>query len=302
MGHFFRACILADMLAQVGRRVKFYINEHAPAINRLRARGAQFEIVPLFDSSFNWESAALERDRISLWIYDRHRTDAQSTARIKARKIPLVTFDDRGPGAADADLHVAALSFDPDEELAGRRVLRGVDYLVLSPDIARYRRLRVGGEKCLVTLGGTDTYGVTPKVVCALARAGRVATVVVGPGFEHGAALAAVTTPDFTIKRDVPSLYEEFAHHDFAVTGGGVTPFEANASGLPCIVVANEQFEVPVGRALAAFGGAVFAGHHSSLNEEVFTRPLPVEAMSKAALDRFTTTGVKRVVEAIQSL
>ena len=41
-------------------------------------------------------------------------------------------------------------------------------------------------------------------------------------------------------------MAEEMSRHDLAVTGGGMTPFEANAAGLPCIVVANETFEIQV--------------------------------------------------------
>jgi spore coat polysaccharide biosynthesis predicted glycosyltransferase SpsG len=213
-----------------------------------------------------------------------------------------VTFDDRGDGARDADLHIAALAFDPNETLAGHKILRGIDYLLLNPEIASHRRVRTSAGKYIVTLGGADTYGVTPKVVRLLARLGRPATVVVGPAFAHDAELAAAAAPGFDIVRNVPSLIEELARHDVAVTAGGITPLEANASGLPCIIVANEDFEVATGRALEEMGGAIFAGHHRALDETAFTRTLDVETMSRAALDHITLDGTRRVVEAVLSL
>jgi spore coat polysaccharide biosynthesis predicted glycosyltransferase SpsG len=302
MGHLFRSCVLGRAFIDAGQAVKFYVNDHPPTVEVLRQRGFSFEIVPLSAPSLDWETAIVDRDGITLWINDRHQTDRQSTGRVKAKGVVLVTLDDRGSGAADADLHVAALALDPQEMLGGRKVLRGLDYLLLDPAIARHRRSRSSAERYVMTLGGADTHGVTPKLVRLLIRLGRCATVILGPAFQHEGELAAAATPGFEIKRNVPSLIEEFSRHDVAVTGGGMTPFEANASGLPCIVVANEDFEVPVGRALAKLGGAVFAGHHSDLDESAFARDLPVEVMSKAALDGIKLDGARRVVEAVLAL
>lgn len=302
MGHLFRSCALARALAQAGRQVRFYVNDHGAAVAELRRQDLAFDVVPLCDPAVDWETEAIARDGIRLWIYDKHRTDRRSTARVKAQGVPIVTLDDRGEGAADADLHIAALVFDSDEPLAGKRVLRGVDYLLLNSDIAPHRRVRSSAGKYIVTLGGADTYGVTPRVVRLLARLGRPATVVVGPAFAHHDELAAAAGAGFEIKRNVPSLIEELARHDVAVTGGGITPLEANASGLPCIVVANEDFEVLTGRFLERMGGAVFAGHHGSLDESVFSRNLDVERMSRSALAHITLDGTRRVVDAILSL
>jgi spore coat polysaccharide biosynthesis predicted glycosyltransferase SpsG len=302
MGHVFRSCVLADAFLAVGHAVKFYINDHPPALDLLKGRGISFDIVPLEDASQDWESAAVARDGIDVWICDRHLTDIRSTTRMKAANVPLVTFDDRGSGAAAADLHIAALAFDLDEALAGKRVLRGVPYLILGPQIAAYRRPRTTAGRMIVSLGGADTYGVTTKIMRLLSDAGRTATVIIGPAFKHLDDLARATTPAFTIKRNVPSLLEEFAAHDVAVTGGGMTPFEANATGLPCIVVANEDFEVPVGRELQRLGGALFAGHHEQLDESLFTQKLPVQRMSEAALQHIPIDGTRRVMDAVLSL
>jgi spore coat polysaccharide biosynthesis predicted glycosyltransferase SpsG len=302
MGHFFRSCVLADAFAAAGHPFKFYVNDHFAAVEVLRRQGISFEVVPLDDSEQDWESAAIIRDGIDIWIYDRHRTDIRSATRIKSMGIPLATFDDRGSGAAAADLHIAALAFEPSEILAGKRIVRGLEYLILDPKILSYRRVRTSAEKLIVTLGGADTYGVTTKVMRLLSNAGRKATIIVGPAFAHEEDLARAATADFTIKRGVPSLMEEFARHDVAVTGGGMTPFEANASGLPCIVIANEDFEIPVGRELEKLGGAVFAGHHSKLDESLFELNLPVEIMSTAALKGIPIDGTRRVVEAVLSI
>ena len=300
MGHLFRALNLADGLRERGFQPIFLLNAHAPAQELLAKHGYAHEVVPLDDRS-GWEGDVIERRGVRLWINDRLNTDAYHARQVKALGLPLVTFDDRGEGAALSDLNVAALIFDAIGKLQGQRILQGPDYLILDPKIARFQRLRKQVDSLLVTLGGSDTYGVTVGVVQHLAATGRRATVIVGPAFAHLAALEQALTPAFELKCGVPSLIAEFSRHDLAITGGGVTPFEAAASGLPCVVIANEHFEVPVGQALADLGVAAFAGHHERLDWRVLSAALPIESMSRTGLERVGLQGRQRVLDAIAS-
>ena len=293
MGHFYRALNLADGLAKAGLPYKFYLNDHAPSQKILIERGVPHRVVNLDDFTGNWEAAQIQQDGITLWVNDRLNTDARHAEKIKASVVPLVTFDDRGTGAAFADLHIAALAFDAEERLAGAKLLRGASYLILNQQISDYVRHRVKRASILVTLGGSDTYGVTIKVVKLLKDMNLTATIVVGPSFIHMDKLDEVLTDDFTLKRGVPSMIEEFSHHDLAITGGGITPFEANASGLPCVVIANEQFEIPVGIALQKLGGSLFVGHHESLLLPLFGENLPLEEMSRDGLRNIDLQGTR---------
>ena len=302
MGHVFRARNLAEVMRCAGQRCKVILNDHEPAVRLLENAGIEYVTVDLTDLESDWERRVIEEGRIQVWVNDRLDTDKRHAEKVKRCRIPLATFDDRGHGASLADLNIAALAFDADEPLAGKRVLRGVDYLVLNPEIVRYRRVRQRVRHLLVTLGGSDTYGVTVKVVRSLRAAGREVTVIVGPGFRHDAELAEVLGPGFEVKRGVPSLIAEFEHCDLAITGGGITPFEANASGLPCIVIANEVFEVPVAKEMVSLGGSVFAGSHNEMDESIFIQDLPLEAMSRAGIDNIGTRGTERVVNELMSL
>jgi len=165
MGHFYRALNLADGLAKAGLPYTFYLNDHAPSLKILVERGASHRVVDLEDFTSNWEASLIQQDSITLWMNDRLDTDVRHAAKVKATGIPLVTFEDRGTGAAMTDLHIAALAFDAQERFAGSRLLRGLDCLILNPQISGYTRLRKGLSSILVTMGGSDTYGVTIKVV-----------------------------------------------------------------------------------------------------------------------------------------
>lgn len=302
MGHLYRALALCETLLEREIPFRVFINRNEASQAILEQRGIPFDLVELDPAKSGWQSRAISRYGIHLWIDDRLNTDVRHSTLVKDRGIPLVTFDDRGDGAAMAELNIVALSFDAAESLPGRKVLRGPGYLILNREIAEYRHARTGMGSIVVTLGGSDTYGATVKVVQILKSAGLGATVIVGPAFKHMTELSQVLDDHFVLKRNVPSLMEEFSHHALAITGGGITPFEANAAGLPCIIIANEDFEIPVGEGLARLGGAIFAGHHSRIDTRKLTTPLPIPVMSQAAMRALDLQGVGRVLNEIEGV
>ncbi len=305
MGHLFRAVNLARHFRTLGVDCMILLDEHAPSARLLREECVAFEIVPLNDLQRDWESEAIKRFGITTWINDRLDTAIEHASKVVRRGVRLITFDDHGSGAKLADLHFAALAFSEAEQLRGKKVLRGIAYIVLSPDIDRLKKPRVRSDRILVTLGGTDTYGVTIKVIELLAQLGRQATVVLGPGFQHHTEIQNVVQPDFIVKQDILSLVEELSHYDLAITGGGITPFEANASGLPCLTVSSERFEVEPCRFLAELGTSLYLGHRNEIDVTTLgnaLREADVAAMSAMGLAKIDTGGVKRIMAEIAKL
>jgi spore coat polysaccharide biosynthesis predicted glycosyltransferase SpsG len=295
MGHLFRGLHIIQYLKTIRKPAMVFINENPQAIDILQKYKILFEIVNLEDVQSDWETEEIRRYGIELWINDRLDTVYQHAVQVKKNGIGLITFDDRGTGAQLADLNVAALVFENRHLLRGRKILSGAEYLVLNDEIDTYKKLRKVPRKILVTLGGSDTYGVTVKVVDTLKAMGRPATIIVGPSFQHHVALNAALTSDYTVKSDVPSLIAEFAEYDLAITGGGITPFEANASGLPCIVIANELHEIEIGKYLESLGCSIFGGYYQNMDMTVFEKISNLEQMSAVGLKKITTAGVKNI-------
>jgi spore coat polysaccharide biosynthesis predicted glycosyltransferase SpsG len=298
----FRAVALADALEANGARVHIYANDDEATGRALRQRGRPWTAVPLHQSATSWEAERIRLDRIRVWVNDRLETSADHARKVLEAGARLATFDDSGSGAALAELHVSAIPLPGLNQPAGRRVLRGLQYLVMDPAIGRLRRQRHELGSIVVSMGGSDTYGLTVKVVQALRARDLRATVVVGPGFAHEAGLSEVLDSHYTVKRSVLSLPEEFALHDLAITAGGITPFEANAAGLPCIIVAAEPWEERNGRVLASLGGSVYAGPRGSADFSVLDSPLPVDRMSHAALAAVPADGAARVASELLAL
>lgn len=304
LGHLFRMLNLSERLTRRLLPHLFVINDEPVAKQLLAERGKAYRVADLSDLDSGWELELIRSHAVRLWVNDRLATDLRHAERVRKAGAKLVSFDDLGSGSAAADLHIAALPCLAASPLAGARVVTGLDYLVLNPELASCRReRRAGGDlSLLVTLGGSDTYGVTVKVVELLARRGTRCTVVAGPSFAHHEALRRAAGPQATVKKGVASLAREFLDHDLAVTAGGITPFEANASGLPCIVVATEAHEVPNGRFLDRLGSSLYAGEYRELSGEWFDLDLDLNAMSRRGLAAFCADGAANVCRLLEGL
>jgi len=304
MGHLFRMINLYGALRQSrADAILVLLGEHPPASEWLERLHIPFEVVAdQAGGQSGWEAELAMRYKSKVWVNDRLQTDADHAIRIKQLGLRLATFDDLGSGAALADIHVAALAGVRGENPQGAKVLTGLKYLILTPEIARYRRQRTECNSWVVSLGGSDTHGVTVKVAQWLSARQQPATLILGPGFEHEEALEKVIGVGFSVKRSVPSLAAELAAHDLAITGGGLTAFEAAATGLPTVTVANEKWEMAHCRHLQTLGCSVFAGPHENINLSVLERPLDIAKMSMAALHAVDTDGVKRVCGEMMSL
>lgn len=302
MGHLFRTINLIDVLNVNNAQYIVIINNNKIACEILKSKAIPYETVDLADYESDWETDLIQRYVIDVWINDRLDTDIRHARNIKKNGVRLVTFDDKGSGVELADIHVAAFAFAKEGQPKGRTVLAGLDYLILNKDITKYKRVRKKVGNIIVSLGGSDTYGVTLKVVDILKGLNKKATVHIGPSFRHRKELEAMIDKDFHIMSNVPSLIEEFYRYDLAITGGGMTPFEANASGLPCIIIANEIFEIENGKFLDELGSSVFAGYHENINVGSFNMDLDIEKMSMTGINSISLNGAENVYRMIQSL
>ncbi len=302
LGHLYKTLNFVEYLAERGERSIVMVNDDQRAIDMLKQRSIKHVAVNLDDMRTNWETTLISNHGITVWINDRLDTDQVHARNVKNNNVTLVTFDDRGSGAALADLHFAPMVFSGQEKLQGKRVFTGAPYLILSKEIDTCKRWRQGLNSILVTLGGSDTYGVTIQVVNFLKTMNRGATVVIGPAFQHHEQLKKAINGNFCVKQSVPSLIQEFTHHDLAITGGGITPFEANASGLPCLIIANERHEIEIGHYLAGVGSSVFVGYYRDITARNFDMNLDIERMSSIGIAAIVTSGTANIFREIEAL
>ena len=302
LGHLYKTINFIEHLKTLAEQYVVMVNDNPQTAMILDKHSIPHITVNLKDLQSDWETVVINDFGIHVWINDRLDTDARHAVHIKNNGIGLVTFDDRGTGAALSDLHFAPLAFSGQIKLQGKRVLTGTGYLVLNQEIESCKRQRDHLDSILISLGGSDTYGVTVQIVNLLKKLNRRATVIVGPSFQHHEELNQTMDGNFHLKQGVPSLIQEFMQHDLAITGGGVTPFEANASGLPCIVIANELHEIEIGQYLTKIGASVFAGYYQDIDESIFGKDLSIKEMSNNGMAEIGTGGAANIFREILAL
>ncbi|MCF6184903.1 MAG: polysaccharide deacetylase family protein [Bacteroidales bacterium] len=145
---------------------------------------------------------------------------------------------------------------------------------------------------------------ITPEILKILKKYNIKASIHIGPSFEHIEVLKKEITDDYKLISYLPSLIEEFSKYDLAITGGGITPFEANASGLPCLIIANEKFEIPNGKFLDESKSSKFIGYHENIVEAIFTdlNDLDIKSMSKNGMKILNTQAVEKIYKEIKKL
>jgi spore coat polysaccharide biosynthesis predicted glycosyltransferase SpsG len=301
MGHLFRALNIIDYLRENNNSFVVFINEDKTANNILDNKRIPYELVNLPDTTRDWETVLIKKYGIDIWINDRLDTCAEHAKNVVKNMVQLITFDDKGSGAEFADIHVAAMIFTEKDKknIKGKKVLHGIKYLILNKEIDKYKRIRDNNESIIVTLGGSDTYGVSVRVLEFLRRFDMPATIVLGPSFEHKKELYQIIDDRYCVKEYIPSLIKECYNYDLAITGGGITPFEANAAGLPCIIIASEAWEIDNGQYLDTLGSSKFAGFRTNFKLPVIKDKKNLERMSDIGIKHIDTNGIDRIFDEV---
>ncbi|NTU42058.1 MAG: hypothetical protein HGA78_03205 [Nitrospirales bacterium] len=301
MGHLYRAMNLATGLLEGCADAVFVMNADEPSEEILRQRGFLYEILPSYPGPSGWEEEIISRYRPSWWINDRMDTTAGHAERVLGAGIRLATFDDHGEGGNLADFNCLAMDLNPLHKKTNG--LYGPDYIILSPRAGNLRsRAYLPGNPLhlLITLGGSDTYGVTPMVLTALAGLGlslRI-SVVLGPNFRSHRELAQSIKGiegSVAIHQAVDDLIGLIASADMLVCGGGVTLFEAAAVGTPALMIANEPHELPVTQWFAQEGFGISAGSWKDGVEERIREGLMMMTGDREGLNRMSQRGKELV-------
>ena len=303
MGHLFRMLNFSTYLDKQNEEFVFFINNDNKTKHILNNNNINYETVDLFESQSNWENDLIGKYEVDFWINDRLNTTEKHSLNIKKNQIKLITFDDLGSGAKNSDINVCGLFFN-NSNLQGKQILKGKNYLILNSEINAYKKERTGVKNILVTLGGSDTYGVTVKILKILKKYNIKATIHTGPSFKHLDELNLELTSDYEVISFIPSLIKEFNKYDLAITGGGVTPFEANASGLPCLIVANEIFEIPNAEFLDGIETSKFIGYYDDLKEDIFYSldKIDINSMSKNGMKKLNTNAMSEIYKKMKQL
>jgi spore coat polysaccharide biosynthesis protein SpsF len=128
----------------------------------------------------------------------------------------------------------------------------------------------------LVTMGGSDPFGLTMRAARALCRLDPVfrARFVIGPGFADKNRLASTIvglSPNFETVEGAHGLATEFATCDAALVAFGVTAYELAAAGVPAIYIGISDDHTLSASAFEAAGMGLSLGTMDKIGDSQIT-------------------------------
>jgi len=264
MGDVIGSLAIADAFRAKGAEIMFIVDNDKEALRCIEKHGYTVALV----QSEGEEVSNLISFRPDAIIVNQLNNPPQYLKNLKPHARLLATVDDAGEGAKVADLRFNPLYRAPD-------AFYGPEFAPLRKEFKKVDEkpcIRKRVKNILVTLGGSDTYGFTPKVVSALSDIPREIsiTVLLGPAFRHGEELKkALRDADrpFTIVRDVNAneMLALIARADIVVCSGGNTLYEVACLGAPAVIVCSEPFEEETAERMEEKGFGINLGFGKNL-------------------------------------
>lgn len=344
-GHVMRCAALAHELRARGCHVAFVCREHPgnligqieavmgfpvhrlsrPDQRRQPASSRQHSCPSLLEMPWANDaqetSTALEAEGKADWlVVDHYGIDRRWEKSVRSWTSHILAVDDLADRPHSCDVLLDQnLSLVPNryQDLvpSGCRLLLGPQHALLREEFRQARaahQRRTGQVKRLmVFFGGSDDGDQTGKTLDALRPlAGRFESVdvVVGAMNPNADALADKISrlPNGICHRGA-RMAEVMMKADLAIGAGGSTTWERCCLGLPSVVIAVAENQVPIAQAVAAAGAAVYLGrqneveldHVTAAIKQFLDTPALAEKVSHCARELVDGCGTQRVADVI---
>ena len=187
----------------------------------------------------------------------------------------LVCLDDSGAGLYDQDVLIRPnlLGLPRPAELAEGQYWIG--QVILHPDFAMPYPIPLTVEKLpgvkeiFVCFGGSDPCGITLRVVSTLKNlsGGVQIRIVLGAAFQWDEELALLLDMDtrFIVMRNIPDVARVLQMADVALISGGTLLYEACASGIPSVVICQNEEQQMEADAAHGAGAVISLGTNANV-------------------------------------
>src|ERR1700675_2042077 len=277
MGHVVRCLWLASALRDTyGNSVSFCMAQDEIGISIVQSRG--WPVLRVASEEFG----GVDGDALNIInIIDLPGGVSAEAVRSWRQRNPrslVVLMDGTCTGRIEADLVVSPIERLPDpaswQGFRGRRY-EGPAYAILDPAFARVpRRLSsmVREPRILVSMGGSDPYGLTLQALSALDSMEELfhVTIAIGPAFLHEVELRtwlAGARRRYECRRE-DSLLDLMVNSDLALVSFGTTVYELAAAGLPAIALSITEDHAQSAEVFAQLGSLMHLGLFSTVSDE----------------------------------
>lgn len=321
MGHVQRCLALGSQLKKNGAEILFMSKRNETVEKKIKQEG--FEVVALrydIDLKENLKDTinAIKASRPDVVITDSYVIDEYYLTGVKKRVPLLVSIDDLAEVAFPSDIVINQNIYAEDltyRSLSGKtKFFLGPKYALLREDFSNLGKRKISEKvkNILITLGGTDSFNLTPKILKILDRVNQdfKITVAIGPFFRN---IAEIEKTAREIDKKVELSYDShrmskiMLASDLAITGGGTTLYELATTGTPALAFCLADNQGENIKAMSEYGTVVNLGHEDKLMEEKSYKKIDSlienstlrETMSKLGQKSVNGKGSQRVSKAI---
>jgi len=256
MGHITRCLAIANALRKNrDAEILFITWGFSEGLNKVLDAGYKVKEIPMIinpEDELNLIINFLKEFNPHLIVVDMLDTNPDLMKRIKELGIVLLSFDDLGPGKNYSDILIYNLVKNPKSHSSKQKCYVGPSYMPLNEKIKKIRERKIGkmGKNILVSFGASDPGGFTLKTIKALDKSSQDynITVIIGPVFSQNVKLKETlenAKKKYNLKFNVSQqeFIELLQKSDIAITSGGVTVYELAATGIPGIVLCQNEHE-----------------------------------------------------------
>jgi len=273
-GHLFRCLAIADWikLFKIDTEISFYLYDsglenQSKALEILQSRS----VYPCKIHNIN-SIRKLNFDKVILDLLD---VPIDLMQLVKKNSNFLVTIDNLSESRELSNVAINPLYFGINKSKVIHNYV-GPKFHIISNTFENIKsNWKSKVEKVLIIQGGSDPFGIAPKIVkdleFILQRKSIVLHVVIGPASNHSIHLSSLINkyPDqIEIHENIIDMSYFLEDIDIAISSIGVVAFEIASMGIPAIHVTGIEKELETAEAMSALGVSINIGLYHSLSNE----------------------------------
>lgn len=195
----------------------------------------------------------LQNSKPDLLLRDSGSTSKEEVEKITEIVPSVIHFDDFGEGGKLADLVIQTLYMETNDKPLDHYVV-GAESFIADEQVASFKHIGLHKKETqpiphlVVTFGDEDPSNLTYRALRHLSQLQipLKVTVLIGDAYKHDITdlrMMALSRRNTFIKKKPENAAEFLSTADIVLCSSGYTPYEIGVMGIPCIVLAQNEFE-----------------------------------------------------------
>lgn len=335
MGHVMRSLSLATAFGERKHKVCFFSKYHL-GIAKIKEQGFKVNCIPAWPEKCITEEHFFEKDEeilkdaeyissnivgiADVILVDSYNVNERFFNILKEKARKLIYIDDLNAFYYPVDVIIngSASAFNMGyENVQTAKLLLGLQYNLLRKEFYNIpvRNLKPKIEDILITTGNSDPFHMTEQLINLLKEEDTFKDlkihVIKGSGFtlDSLACIDQINDSGIILHNKPANMAEIMLRCDLAITAGGSTLYELFACGVPAIVFAYAENQMPQIKALEKESLLTYIGNYQDLNnkmlkESIRYMQLHYEERKKLVMliqNMVDAKGALRVVEEVEN-